>query len=288
MSPVRTMGPPPPPTWSFGRPPRMRGRLAHATLRLAVLLAALAGLAPPALAGRDCQPRPLAAATLVEGLALAQRTAQALDASGAQLVLLARVGRDLRPYGLRYSHLGFAYRAEGRWLVLHKLNACGSATAALYRQGLGQFFLDDLFAPEAGWVVPTPAVQAALRAALDDPLRRVALHEPAYSMVAHPWARRYQQSNQWAIETLALALSRGVADRADAQAWLRAHGYAPSVLRVGALQRLGGRLGSAAVAFDDHPLPERAAGAIATVTVDSVFAWLQRQGLAGAPQSVRP
>lgn len=271
-----------------GHPSTVGRWLARAAWWLAAPAVAWLGLASPALAGRDCQSRALTTSALAEGLALAQRTARALDASGAQVVLLARAGRDLRRYGLRYSHLGFAYRADGRWLVLHKLNACGSATAALYRQGLGQFFLDDLFAPEAGWVVPTPAVQAALLAALDDPLRRVALHEPAYSMVAYPWARRYQQSNQWAIETLALALARGVTDRADAQAWLRAHGYTPSVLRVGALQRLGGRLGSAAIAFDDHPLPERAAGAIATVTVDSVFAWLQRQGLAGAPQSVGP
>lgn len=255
----------------------------------AVLLGmALTGAVRPAHAGRACEARPLTTASLVQGLQLAQRTAAALDASGAQVVLLARVGSDLSEYGLRYSHLGFAYRADERWLVTHKLNACGTASAALYRQGLGQFFMDDLFAHEAGFVAPTPAVQAAILAALDDPLRRVTLHVPAYSMVAYPWSQRYQQSNQWALETLALALERGVADRAGAQGWLRAHGYVPSVLHVGAMRRLGGQLGNAAIAFDDHPPDRRFAGSIATVTVDSVFGWMQREAMAGAVQMVRP
>jgi hypothetical protein len=46
-------------------------------------------------------------------------------------VLLARVGQDLRKYGVHYSHLAFAYREAGWpwrhvWRVLHKLNECGS------------------------------------------------------------------------------------------------------------------------------------------------------------------
>jgi hypothetical protein len=33
------------------------------------------------------------------------------------------------------------------------------------------------------------------------------------------------------------------------------------------------------VAFDDHPAAKRSDDGIETVTVDSVFAWLQRSGL---------
>jgi hypothetical protein len=57
-------------------------------------------------------------------LGLAGRTVQALDASGAQALVLARAGQNLTRYGLQWSHLGFAYReADGSWRVLHKLNA---------------------------------------------------------------------------------------------------------------------------------------------------------------------
>jgi hypothetical protein len=42
---------------------------------------------------------------------------------------------------------------------------------------------------------------------------------------------------------------------------------------------LGARMTMANVAFDDHPASLRFTGRIRTVTVDSVFAWLQRSGL---------
>lgn len=47
--------------------------------------------------------------------------------------------------------------------------------------------------------------------------------------------------------------------------------------------RLGGRMTAANVAFDDHPDAKRFTDRIETVTVDSVFAWMERSGLGGAP-----
>jgi hypothetical protein len=44
---------------------------------------------------------------------------------------------------------------------------------------------------------------------------------------------------------------------------------------------------AANVSFDDHPNGKRFTDRIETVTVDSVFAWLQRSGLAHAPFAVR-
>lgn len=255
-----------------------------ATLVLAVLVA-------PAWAGRNCDtPQPLKTSTLERGLRLAELTAQALDASGADVVVLARAGQDLSKYGLRYSHLGFAYRQPDAelghvWRVLHKLNQCGTAESAIYRQGLGEFFMDDLWRYEAAWAVPTPAVQAQLMDVIQHKTRATQLHHKPYSMVSYAWGRRYQQSNQWAVETLAMALDApatftGVsAGRAGAQRWMQTHGYQPTVLRIGAMTRLGGRMGAANIAFDDHPSEQRFSDQIATVTVDSVFDWMTRAGL---------
>ncbi|HSI58365.1 MAG TPA: DUF2145 domain-containing protein, partial [Ideonella sp.] len=108
-------------------------------------------------------------------------------------------------------------------------------------------------------------------------------HSPRYSMVAYPWSQTYQQSNQWVIETLAGALAPQANSRRAAQETLRAQGYEPGVLKLGALTRLGARATAANVAFDDHPNSERFADRIATVTADSVFAWLQRSKLGSAP-----
>jgi hypothetical protein len=260
------------------------------TSKLLPLVAALAATAfmLPAHAGRSCDARKPAVQTIERGLALAQRTLAALDASGAQVVVLARAGQDLGRYGVRYSHLGFAYRqADGGWRVLHKLNHCGTADAAVYRQGLGEFFLDDLWRYEAAWVVPSGEVQQRLLPVLQDNQRATAMNHRPYSIVSYAWGRKYQQSNQWALETLAAAMEPAALSRERAQAWLQFKGYQPTTLRLGPLARLGGRVGSANVAFDDHPADKRFSDRIETVTVDSVFSWLQRSGLGGTPAVLR-
>lgn len=243
-------------------------------------------------AGRSCESHRLTAKTLERGLQLAEQAMTELNAeharTGARVVVLGRAGQDLSKYGLRYSHLGFAYRTStGDWRVLHKLNHCGTADASLYRQGLGEFFLDDLWRHEAAWVVPHQTVQDKLIALLSDEHRVTSMHHKPYSIVSYVWGAKYQQSNQWAIETLASAMEAGAASRDRAQAWLMFKGYEPTSLRLGPLTRLGGRIGAANVAFDDHPDRKRYANDIETVTVDSVFAWLQRSGLGGATRVVR-
>ena len=269
------------------------------TTRCCALLALLAVAATAVHAGRSCEARPPEATSVMRALQLAERTAAVLDASGAQVVVLARAGQDLRKYGLRWSHLGFAYRESGGdtaadgsstagvWRVVHKLNACGSATGDIYRQGLGDFFMDDLFRFEGAMAIPAPALQAALLPLLRDNQRVAQLHQAAYSMVAYPWAVTYQQSNQWAVETLAMAQEPGITSRERAQAWLQFKGYEPTVLHLNAMTRLGARMTAANVAFDDHPNDKRFSDRIETTTVDSVFAWLQRSGLASAPRVMR-
>ncbi|HXD39183.1 MAG TPA: DUF2145 domain-containing protein, partial [Ramlibacter sp.] len=214
-------------------------------------------------AGRSCQMKKPSARTIERGLNLAERAMAGLDASDAKVVLLARAGQDLSKYGVRYSHLGFAYRevrpdgSGGAWRVVHKLNQCGTADSAIYRQGLGEFFLDDLWRYEAAWVVPSRDLQDKLLPLLQDNSRVTALHHKPYSIVSYAWGQRYQQSNQWAIETLAGALQGDAPSRGKAQAWLQAAGYEPATLRLGPLTRLGARASAANVAFDDHPNEKR-------------------------------
>jgi hypothetical protein len=242
-------------------------------------------------AGRSCEQRAPTAVAVGRAMQLAERTSASLAQSGASVVVIARAGQDLREYGLRYSHLGFAYRdGEGSaavWRVVHKLNECGSARASLYRQGLGEFFLDDPWQYEAAVVVLAPQTQARLGALLADNAAIARLDTPAYSMVAYPWSGRYQQSNQWALETIALAEDSAAATRERAQAWLRLRGYEPTTLHLSAFKRLGARVASANVAFDDHPNEKRFSDRIETVTVDSLFRWLEREGLGGRAQVIR-
>jgi hypothetical protein len=257
-------------------------------VRPAILVAAMliaAGTA--AHAGRNCEAKPPSAQGVQRAMTLAARTADALDASGAKVVVIGRVGQDLSRYGQTYSHIGLAYKDEGRWRVVHKLNSCGSASASVYRQGLGEFFLDDLHDYRAGYVIPRPEVQARLLAVVGDNLQLAKLHTGVYSMVAYPWATRYQQSNQWVLETIALSQDDAASTRERAQSWLRLKGYEPAALRIDPLTRLGARVSRANIAFDDHPNEKRFTDRIETVSADSVFAWLNRAGLGSPLQTIR-
>jgi hypothetical protein len=249
--------------------------------------ALLVAMAAAAHAGRPCEAHPPDPVAVQRAMTLAGNVARALDASGAQVAAIGRIGQDLSRWGQRYSHMGLVYRDGGAWRVVHKLNHCATSEASIFRLGLGEFFLDDLLEYQAGIVVFMPEVQAALRPALSDNTQLARMHTRAYNMVAYPWSTRYQQSNQWAIETLAMTQDRAADTRQRAQAWLLLHDYRPATLHITAFTRLGARMTAANIAFDDHPNARRFSDRIDTVTVDSVFAWLQRSGMASQVLTVR-
>lgn len=242
------------------------------------LAAVLAVISFCASAGQACTERSPGPADVREALLLAFDVSRVLDRNDAHVAILARVGRDLSKYGFRYSHVGIAWRDHPRhdWTVVEELNACGTAESALFDDGLGDFFLDDMFEYEAKVVIPSPAVQRKIGALLSAG-EAGRLHEPRYNLVAYPWSTRYQNSNQWVLESVAAALAgRPISDRAGAQAWLRTAGYRATTISLSALERLGGELTRANIAFDDHPVDRRMVGDIAIVSAESVLDFVQR------------
>lgn len=234
----------------------------------------------PALAwgGQGCSDKLLTVDTYRLAMATALKVQKRLDELGSPVLILGRMGQDLGKYGLRYTHAGFVYRQpDGHWRVAHLLNRCGSDEADLWYEGLGNFFLDDMFSYDAVAVLPPPAIASALQARLQDSQRLRTLFTARYSMVAYPFASRYQNSNTWVLENLAAAMAKGppLASREQAQAWLQQQGYQPTELALGPLTRLGGRMFRANVAFDDHPDALRYGNRIRTVSVDSLIRFVE-------------
>ena len=239
-------------------------------------------------AGQACEEKQSSVASFVSSMKLAENTLAALEASDAQVALIARVGQDLSRQGLRYSHMAYVWRdhPKGRWLVVHELNECGTAQSALYDEGLGNFFFD-VFAHEAAILIPSPQSQAKIVAMLASPAART-LHWPRYNMLAYAFSTQYQNSNQWVLETYAASASDMViSDRTRAQQWLKLAGYAPVTVHVPTAQRLGARLFRANVEFDDHPFGRRAAGQIDTVTVESVMRFVKKNDPAAREMMVK-
>lgn len=244
------------------------------------IAAGLFGLSALAHAGQTCETTHPSASATQSAIQLATKLQAALDGSGADVALVARAGQDLRRYNLRYSHMAVAYKDpdHARWTLLHKLNDCGTEQAGLHRQGLGNFFLDDPHAYRARLYIPSAAMQKSLLAVMRDQRHRW-VDEPRYSAIAYPWAQRYQNSNGWVLELLALADAPSMLrDRREAQAHLRATGYQPGEIPIGPAERAGASLTRANVSFMDHPLAKRLAGRYQVVTVESVESWLTQRG----------
>ncbi|GGP24351.1 hypothetical protein GCM10010971_01700 [Silvimonas amylolytica] len=216
---------------------------------------------------------------------------QQLDKLQPRVALIARIGQDLSQYGLRYSHMGFvSQEAPGQpWRITHLLNDCGLATSRLWHEGLGNFFLDDMFSFDSLILIPDEKTQQALWPMLHDPLVLQRMHEPSYSVVSYPFSTLHQNSNQWPLELLAEALGgERIVNRDRAQAWLRANGYQPGTIKIGMLTRLGGRMFKANIAFDGQPGDRRAAGLIDVATVESVRQFMKALSIEHAEQEVVP
>ena len=244
--------------------------------RAAALLALLVPLF--AAAGQSCEEAPFTPKIVSKAMATAQNVTALLDKRGASVALLGRAGQDLSSYGLKYSHLGFVYRSApgAPWRIAHLLNTCGTGESDLWYEGVGNFFLDDMFSFDSELVIPPQPLAKRLLALLQDASTLRAVHNPSYSLVAYPFSTRYQNSNVWVLEALTIAESRDakISNREQAQAWLKLAGYQPSEMNVGPFKRLGGRMFKANVAFDDHPDELRYSNRIRTVTVDSITKFL--------------
>ncbi|WP_157315370.1 DUF2145 domain-containing protein [Chitinibacter sp. GC72] len=239
-------------------------------------------LASPAWAGRSCEETPTDPQAFRKAMAAGYASMQQLNKIKPQVALIARIGQDLSAYRLRFSHLGFVWRdpaQQGNWRVVHALNDCGTATSAIWQEGLANFFMDDPVAYDALLIVPPAATQERLHALLQSQQLNV-LHSERYNMVAYPFSTRYQNSNQWALENLARAMSKDIEirNREQAQQWLKLAGYQASELKINTFKRLGGRVFRANIAFDDHPGDLRLAGRINTVTVDSIVNFISNVG----------
>lgn len=232
-----------------------------------------------AQAGQSCDARKPDPQRIMQGFELAQQVKLSLDASKAELAIIARNGQDLTQYHLRYSHLGLIRKdTEGRWVILHQLNQCGSAASALFKHGLANFFLDDPFRYEALILIPSAEGQQQILAKLNSNAI-TQLHEARYNMLAFPFSTRYQNSNQWALEVIAAAFAQdgAIQHREQAQAWLKSANYQATTLEIPMMTRLGARLFRANIAFDDHPMGRRMAGHIDTVTVESVAQFIKKR-----------
>ena len=210
---------------------------------------------------------PLQAPQLDRLLRFAAIAKDALQASGAEVALMARSGLNLGRFGVRYSHAGIALRQGGlgAWSVRQLYYACDEGRPQVFDQGLAGF-VSGTEDPDSGYLsavlLPAAAAQTLQQAALDKP-RAVGLLAARYSANAYAHSLRYQNCNQWLVELLAVAWGDLRVDpvrpalRSQAQQWLAAQGYEPEGVDVGSHMLMAVAPLIPWIHLDDHPESDR-------------------------------
>jgi hypothetical protein len=246
------------------------------TLLGKTIVAALLCCSSVAFAGRSCQPAVPSAQAQEQAAIAANKVQQALEQSGKDIAIIARIGQDLSEHGLVYSHAAFVLKKDESWTVIHLLNQCGTDNGGIFTEGLQGFFLDTPLRYQSKLVFLDDQLGQKISAALQQHQGN-AVFESRYSVIARPGSTKRQNSTAWLLENIAAASGNLQDSREEARLVLKQMRYAPDRIHIPYSQRIAGGLFSANAVFTDHPLSTRLSGDYPVTTVRSIFRFLRQQ-----------
>lgn len=258
--------------------------LAATTAALALSVGALAA-APPARAQDSSAAAAAAHLAPAQAAAFGKQIERELAARGARVAVVFRAGRprEQMPEGFAYTHGAlWVHRTvaapDGRRLpgyavynLYHGDGVSLPKSTSRLVQDWPTDFAAGAQADDVGVIVPTPEMQRRLLAVLDSPAY-AALHNPRYSLVAHPWAGRYQNCNTFLLSAIAAAAWE-TADPRQIHANLKAH-FRPSPVKTNLLVRVFAPMVDDRLATDDQD------GPIVTASWESIAPFMATHGLA--------
>lgn len=226
-----------------------------------------------------------AAPTPAQRQAFARQVTAALDASGARLVLLARMGRPLSemPEGMRFTHVGLAERMDmqsGSGST-STVTSASASTSTYVIHNLYQYddqpdrsrleddapeaFFSEVAELEAGLLIPSEELQQRLLAVIHSPAY-AALHEPRYSLIANPFNLGRQNCTEFILDVI-FAAQYQTADSQRIKA-LQQQDFTAEPVRVNPIKLLLAGLFRREVAIIDQP------GPVVTATFERIAAYL--------------
>ena len=235
------------------------------------VFASLSLLAPLSQAETSTVTALSSAPTAAQRQAFAQQVSAALDASGARLVLLARMGRPLAemPEGMRFTHVGLAERtATGSGYLIHNLYQYDDQPdRSRLEDDTPAAFFSEVAALEAGILIPSSELQQRLLAVIHSPTY-AALHDPRYSLIANPFNLGRQNCTEFILDVI-FAAQYQTADSQRIKA-LQQQNFHAEPVRVNPVKLLLAGLFRREVALIDQP------GPVVTATFERIAAYLQQ------------
>lgn len=249
-----------------------------------VFAAGLAFGAAPAVAQDSSARAVVAHFTAPQAADFSKQVERDLAAKGARVAMVFRTGRprDKLPEGIAYTHGAlWVHRiiktADGRSLngyAVYNLYAGDgdnwSRTESRLIQDYPFDFTRGSAVDDVAVIIPSPEMQRRMLAVIDGP-SYTRLHNPAYSLVANPWADKYQNCNNFMLNVVAAAAWE-TDDLQRIKTNLRAH-YRPTVVKAGGLMRLFGPIADPRLRTDDQK------GPIRTATYESMSDFMKANGL---------
>lgn len=246
--------------------------------------ATLAATAQPAMA-QDSSAHVVAPHfTTEQAAAFSKQVERDLASKGARVAMVFRAGRmrDQLPEGISYTHGAFwVYRtiktADGQSLsgyAVYNLYAGDGKSWSKIESRLVQDFPLDFTrgstVNDMAVIIPSPEMQRRIIAVIDSPTYQK-VHNPAYSLVANPWSRKYQNCNNFMLNVIGAAIwNTDDPDRITAD--LKAH-YKPTIVKANAVLRLFGPIADQRLRTDDQR------GPIRTATYESLAAFMGENNL---------
>jgi hypothetical protein len=246
--------------------------------------AALASAALPATA-QDSSAHVVAPHfTAEQAAAFSKQVERDLASKGARVAMVFRAGRmrDQLPEGISYTHGAFwVYRtiktADGGTLsgyaVYNLYAGDGKAWSKIESRLVQDFPLDftrGSTVNDMAVIIPSPEMQRRIIAVIDSPTYQK-VHNPAYSLVANPWSRKYQNCNNFMLNVIAAAIWN-TDDPQQITADLKAH-YKPTIVKANAVLRLFGPIADQRLRTDDQQ------GPIRTATYESMAVFMGENNL---------
>lgn len=222
--------------------------------------------------------------TVEQAAAFSKQMERSLAAKGARVAMVFRAGRgrDQLPEGISYTHGAFwVYRtirtADGGSLsgyaVYNLYAGDGKAWSKIESRLVQDYPLDftrGSTVNDMAVIIPSPEMQRRLLAVIDSPTY-AKVHNPAYSLVANPWSRKYQNCNNFMLNVLGAAIwETDDPDRITAD--LKAH-YKPTIVKANAVMRLFGPIADQRLRTDDQK------GPIRTATYESLAVFMAQNHL---------
>ena len=253
-------------------------------LQAALVAAALSAAAVPASA-QDSSVRAISQHLSAEqAAAFSKQVERDLAAKGARVAMVFRAGRmrDQLPEGIAYTHGAFwVYRdiktADGGTMMgyaVYNLYAGNGTDWSKIESRLVQDFPLDFTrgstVDDMAVIIPSPEMQRRILAVIDSPTYQ-AVHNPAYSLVANPWSRKYQNCNNFMLNVIGAAIWQ-TDDPLQITANLKAH-YEPTVVKTNAVMRLFGPIADQRLRTDDQD------GTVRTATYESMAEFMRENKL---------